>query len=173
MSVGYSPAFVIKSWWFTAVSRTFYSTRDSNPWSPNFESGGLIHLTTALVSSWWRSFDIINNSKTYTELFISCVIMYVTHVNKTNQSCLTSHAFIMCTSSYVHRTNSCESQPHKGHSPHLQHQLQSASRNTFSYISFSSFTFSCAPYRIFLLFFPGFLAILIMLSSNNIIYNAT
>ena len=37
---------------------------------------------------------------------------------------------------------------------HLQTQLQDGSPITFSYISFSSFTFTGTPYRIFLLFLP-------------------
>ena len=37
-------------------------------------------------------------------------------------------------------------------SPHLNTQLHNGSRLTISYISFSSFTFSSAPYRIFPLF---------------------
>ena len=49
----------------------------------------------------------------------------------------------------------------------LQTQLQSSFRIIFSYISFSSFTFSVYPTRFLLCFFPYFLAIFILLSSNN------
>ena len=55
--------------------------------------------------------------------------------------------------------NRWEKQPLKGH-------LHDGSLFTFSYIS--SLTFPGAPYRIF----PGFLAIFILLSSNNNIHDS-
>ena len=45
------------------------------------------------------------------------------------------------------------SQPHKGH---LTYKLNSKISWQFSYISFSSFTFSGTPYWILLLFLPGY-----------------
>ena len=63
-----------------------------------------------------------------------------------------------------------QSQPHKAH---LTSKLNSKlvpvlpSLDPRSYISFLSFTFPGALYRIFLCFFLSFLAIFILLSSNN------
>ena len=49
-----------------------------------------------------------------------------------------------------------------------QTQLQDGTFSwPFSYISFSSFNFPGIPYRIFLLFLPGFLVIFILLSSQK------